>query len=143
MNNWIAWKQEKNYQKLFWAATVSGIGNRFTQVATLALLYQATGSSSVIGIFFAIRFIPFLLVAPIGGMLADRFSKMKLLITIDLIRVPFAIAPIFVQGSEHIWIIFSSAFCLALGEALYSPTRMASIPAMVKQDKLLYVNAIE
>ncbi|PAV30449.1 MFS transporter [Virgibacillus profundi] len=143
MNNWKAWKMEKNYQNLFWAGTVSGIGYRFTQVATLTLLYQITGSGFAIGILFAIRMAPFLLLAPIGGKLADRFSKKKLLITIDLIRIPFAISPIFVQGPEHLWIVFISAFCLAAGEALYAPARMASIPRVVKQDRLLYVNAIE
>ncbi|QDP41555.1 MFS transporter [Radiobacillus deserti] len=143
MNNWKAWKQEKSYQKLFWAGTASGIGNRFAQVATLTLLYQLTGSGSAIGLYFAIRLIPFLVMAPLGGMLADRFSKKKLLITMDVIRAPFALAPIFVHDSEQLWIIFMSVFCLALGEALYAPIRMASIPAMVKQDRLLYVNAIE
>ena len=143
MNNWKAWKLEKNYQKLFWAGTVSGIGNRFTQVAILTLLYQITGSGFAIGLLFAIRMAPFLLLAPIGGKLADRFSKKNLLITIDLIRVPFAISPIFVQGPEHLWIVFISAFCIAAGEALYAPARIASIPAIVKQDRLLYINAIE
>lgn len=143
MNNWKTWKQEKSYQKLFWAGTVSGIGNRFSQVAILALLYQLTGSGFAIGLYFAIRMAPFLLLAPIGGMIADRFSKKRLLLTVDLVRIPFAISPIFVQGPEHLWIIFVSSFCLAAGEALHAPTRMATIPAIVKQERLLYVNAIE
>ncbi len=143
MNNWIAWKQEQNYQKLFWSGTVSGIGNRFTQVATLTLIYQITGSGFLIGILFAIRMLPFLILAPIGGILADRFPKRKVLIMVDVIRMPFAIAPIFVHGPEDLWILFTSAFILATGEALYAPARMASIPETVKQDNLLYINAIE
>ena len=75
VNNWMAWKQEQNYQKLFWSSTVSGIGNRFTQVATLTLIYQITESGFLIGILFAIRMLPFLFLAPIGGILADRFPK--------------------------------------------------------------------
>lgn len=86
---------------------------------------------------------PFLLAAPIGGMLADLFPKKNLLITIDLLRVPFALSPLLVQGQEHLWIIYTGAFFLAAGDAFYSPVRMASIPALVKQDRLLYVNAIE
>jgi len=143
MNNWIAWKQEQNYQKLFWSGTVSGIGDRFTQVATLTLIYQITSSGFLIGILFAIRMLPFLFLAPIGGMLADRFSKRKVLIVVDVIRMPFAISPIFVSGSEDLWILFTSAFILATGEALYAPARMASIPESVKQENLLFINAIE
>ncbi|WP_188455934.1 MFS transporter [Virgibacillus oceani] len=143
MTNWTVWKQEKNYQKLFFSGIVNGIGNRFTQVAILTLLYQITGSGVAIGLLFAIRMAPFLLLAPVGGMLADRFSKKKILITIDLLRVPFALSPVLVQGPEHLWIVYVGAFCLAAGEALYVPTRMSSIPALVKNDRLLYVNAIE
>lgn len=143
MSNWNVWKKEKHYQKLFWAGTINGIGNRISQVAVLTLLYEITGAGVAIGLLFAIRMAPFLLLAPIGGILADKFSKKKLLITLDLLRIPFAVSPIFVQGPEELWIVFVSAFCLSTGEALYSPTRMAAIPALVKQDKLLYINAIE
>lgn len=143
MSNLTVWKQEKNYQRLFWAGATNGIGDRFAQVAILALLYQITGSGLAIGILFTVRMMPFLLFAPIGGILADRFSKKTLLITTDLIRIPFALSLLLVPGHEQLWIIYVSSFILAAGEALYSPTRMSTIPALVKQDRLLYVNAIE
>lgn len=44
MSNWNVWKKEKHYQKLFWAGTINGIGNRISQVAVLTLLYQITGA---------------------------------------------------------------------------------------------------
>ncbi|WP_394140975.1 MFS transporter [Cytobacillus oceanisediminis] len=143
MTNWIIWKKEKNYQMLFWAGVINGVGNRFTQVALLALLYQVTGSGVAIGLLFAIRMAPFLFLAPIGGMLADHFSKKAILITIDLLRVPAVLALLFVREPEHLWIVYSGSFIIAMGEAIYSPTRMSSIPALVKPDRLLYVNAIE
>lgn len=143
MQNWLVWKKEKHYRKLFWSGTINGIGNRFSQVAVLTLLYQISGNGIAIGLYFAIRMVPFLLLAPVGGMLADKFSKKKLLISLDLLRIPFAISPVFVHGPEDLWIVFVSACCIATGEALYAPTRMATIPSLVKQDKLLYINAIE
>lgn len=143
MTNWAVWKQEINYQKLFWAGAINGIGNRFTQVAILTLLYQITGSGSAIAFLFVVRMAPFLLVAPIGGLLADRFSKKKLLIMVDLVRIPIALSPLLVQSQDQLWIVYVSAFFLSTGEALYSPARMSTIPALVKQDRLLYVNAIE
>ena len=143
MTNWTVWKKEKHYQKLFWSGAINGIGNRFSQVAILTLLYQITGAGMAIGFYFAIRMAPFLLLAPIGGLLADRFSKKRLLIKLDLLRIPFALSPIFVQGPSDLWIVYISTFCLSIGEALYAPTRMATIPSLVKQDKLLYINAIE
>jgi hypothetical protein len=37
-------KEESHYRKLFFAGTINGIGDRFSQVAMLALLLRLTGS---------------------------------------------------------------------------------------------------
>lgn len=138
-----AWKLEKNYQRLFLAGTINGIGNRFSQVAIFTLLYQLTGSGMAIGLVLAIRMLPFLFFAPAGGVLADKFSKKHILITIDLLRIPLVLTLVFVQGESDVWIIYTIAFLLACGEALYSPVRTSVIPAMVKRDRLIDVNALE
>jgi MFS family permease len=143
VSNWTVWKREKDYQKLFWSGTINGLGNRFSQVAIFTLLYQMTGSGMAIGIVLAIRMVPFLLFGPIGGMLADRFSKKKILITLDVLRIPFVLVLLTVEGSDDLWLVYVSAFFLAVGEAIYVPTRMSSIPAIVKQDRLVHINAIE
>nr|MBA5588403.1 MFS transporter [Anaerobacillus isosaccharinicus]QOY38166.1 MFS transporter [Anaerobacillus isosaccharinicus] len=138
-----SWRQEKNYQSLFWAGIVNGIGNRFSQVAIFALLYQLTGSGMAIGLVLAIRMLPFLLLAPLGGVLADRFSRYKLLVLIDLIRIPLVLSPLLVRETSDLWIIYVSTFLLASGEAIYAPTRMSAIPALVKQERLIDVNSLE
>ncbi|MDT8861294.1 MFS transporter [Alkalihalobacillus sp. MEB130] len=137
------WRQETNYQSLFWAGIISGIGNRISQVVVLALLYQLTGSGMAIGMVLAIRMLPFLLLAPLGGILADRFSRKKLLIIIDLVRIPMVLSLLLVQEQSDLWIIYVSTFLLASGEALYAPTRMSSIPVLVKQERLIDVNSME
>ncbi|TQS71029.1 MFS transporter [Ornithinibacillus gellani] len=143
MTNWTVWKSEKNYRQLFWSGAINGIGNRFNQVAMLALLYSITGSGLSIGIYFAIRLIPFLIFAPLGGMLADRFPKKHILIWLDMARIPLACIPLFVHDANGIWLLYIGLFSLAICEAIYAPTRMSVIPALVKSDKILYVNALE
>ncbi|RXI96643.1 MFS transporter [Anaerobacillus alkaliphilus] len=143
MSIYTAWKREQNYQKLFGAGLINGIGARFSQVAIFTLLFQLTGSAISIGMVLAIRMLPFLFFAPIGGMLADKFSKKHLLISIDLIRIPLILCLLLVQGPSDLWIVYFLTFLLATGEAIYSPTRMSSIPDLVKPDRLLFVNALE
>ncbi|TFB22770.1 MFS transporter [Filobacillus milosensis] len=143
MKNWHIWLQEKEYQKLFWSGVVNGVGNRFTQVALLALIYQMTESGFAIGLLFLIRLLPFLIMAPIGGRLADRLSKKYILVTIELVRIPIVLTLLFVDSPNQLWLIYLSSFGLALGEAVYAPTRKATIPSLVKNDRLLHVNAIE
>ncbi|MBR7554233.1 MFS transporter [Allobacillus sp. GCM10007491] len=143
MKNWRVWKMEKNYQLLFFSNLFNGMGNRFTQVALLALIYQYTQSGFALGLLFFVRLIPFLIMAPIGGMLADRFSKRSILLFVETIRVPIVLTLLFAESAEQLWIVYVSSFGLALGEAIYAPTRKATIPALVQQGHLVHINSIE
>ncbi|WP_410771068.1 MFS transporter [Fontibacillus sp. BL9] len=143
MNHWSLLKQEKNYARLFAASIVNGMGDRFSQVAVLGLLLSLSGSGLAVGITFAIRLLPFLIFGPLGGMLADRFSKKRIMIATDLVRAAFALSPLLVRDAGDVWIIYVSSFLMAAGEALYSPARMSLIPNLVRKENLLHVNSLE
>jgi MFS family permease len=136
-------RQEKNYLRLFLAGIVNGIGDRFSQVALLALLLELTGSGFAVGIALAIRVVPFLLFGPLGGFLADRFSRKKILIITDLSRIAFAISFVFVNNESDIWIVYLSTFVLAAGEAIYAPARKSFIPLLVKKENIIKINSLE
>ncbi|MGE8203479.1 MFS transporter [Heyndrickxia sp. NPDC080065] len=136
-------KENKQYKKLFLAGMINGMGDRFSQVAVLAMLLQITGSGFAVGITMALRLLPFLIFAPIGGRLADRFSRKGILVTTDLARILFALSFLLVNSKEDIWIVYVSSFVLAVGEAIYAPTRKASIPRLVQKKHLLKVNSLE
>ncbi|MFY4773645.1 hypothetical protein [Metabacillus sp. RGM 3146] len=108
-------KEEKDYRKLFLSGVVNGIGDRFSQVAMLALLLKITGSGMTVGLAMAIRLVPFLFFGPVGGYLADRLPKRTIMVVTDMIRIFFAISFIFVKSSSDVWIIYASSFMLALG----------------------------
>ncbi|MGZ7440014.1 MFS transporter [Paenibacillus sp. TH7-28] len=135
--------EEKQYARLFTAGIVNGIGDRFSQVAVLGLLLSLTGSGLAVGITFAIRLIPYLLFGPLGGMLADRFSKKSIMIFTDIARFFFALTPLLVRHADDVWIIYVSSFVLSAGEALYAPARMSVIPRLVRRENLLAVNSLE
>lgn len=136
-------QQEKEYRKLFAAGVLNGIGDRFSQVAVLALLLQITGSGYAVGLTLAIRVIPFLLFAPIGGWLSDKISKKKILVYTDLIRIFFALSFLFAGSEETIWIIYAGTFMLGAGEAIYAPTRKSFIPQIVSRENLIKANSLE
>jgi len=136
-------KQEKQYRRLFLAGVVNGIGDRFSSVAVLAMLLHITGSGMAVGITLAIRLIPSLFFGPIGGWLADRFSRKAILVITDLIRIAFALSLLMVNSKEDLWIVYVSSFILAAGEAIYAPARKSSIPQLVKKEQLVKVNSLE
>ncbi|MFC4801493.1 MFS transporter [Neobacillus sp. GCM10023253] len=136
-------KKEKQYRRLFLAGVVNGIGDRFSSVAVLALAIQLTGSGFAVAMTLAIRLLPFVIFAPIGGRLADRFSRKTILVATDLIRIVFALSFLLVHGKEDLWIVYVSTFMLAVGEAVYAPARKSAIPLLVNKEHLLKINSLE
>lgn len=136
-------QQEKHYLRLFGAGIVNGIGDRFSQVALLSKLLELTGSGWAVGAVLAIRVFPFLLFGPLGGKLADQFSRKNILIITDLSRIIFAISLAFANSADDIWLIYMSTFMLAAGESIYAPARKSWIPLLVKKDHIIKINSLE
>ncbi|MGX6445701.1 MFS transporter [Neobacillus sp. K501] len=134
---------DKQYQKLFLAGIVNGIGDRFSSVAVFAMLLKVTGSGFAVGLTLAIRLIPYLIFGPLGGWLADRFSRKVILVTTDLVRIVFALSFLLVDSKEDLWIVYVSSFILAAGEAIYAPTRKSAIPLLVNKEHFVKVNSLE
>lgn len=139
----ILGRKENQYRKLFLSGVVNGIGDRFSSVAVLAMLLQVTGSGFAVGMTLAIRLIPYIFFGPIGGWLANRFSRKVILVSTDLIRIVFALSFLLVQSKEDLWIVYVSSFILAAGEAIYAPARKSAIPLLVNKEQLVKVNSLE
>lgn len=136
-------KRSKGYSRLFAAGLINGIGDRFSSVAMLALVLQVTGSGMAVGISLGVRVLPYLFLAPLGGILAGRMSRRALMIAVDLIRVPVALSFLWVDGENKLWLLYAGSFILAAGEALYSPVRKSSIPLLVDSGSLHRINSLE
>ncbi|GAA0323915.1 MFS transporter [Oceanobacillus sp. FSL W7-1281] len=136
-------KKEPNYQIIFWSSVLNGIGGRFAQVGSFALLYLLTESGIALGIFMALLVLPTILFAPISGYLADRFHQAKLLFWTDLLRAPFALLPILGAMTEQLWLLYLSTFIIASGQAVYRPVRFSLIPDIVEKKNLVSVNGLE
>lgn len=136
-------KEQKGYSRLFTAGLINGIGDRFTGIAVLALVLQLTGSGMAVGISLAMRLLPYLILAPIGGILGSKLPRKSIMVATDLLRVPVALAFLWVDGADKLWVLYTASFLLAAGEAIYSPVRKSSIPLLVSKEALLTVNGLE
>lgn len=109
----------------------------------LSLILSTTGSGVAIGLALGLRVLPFLLLAPAGGMLTMRFSRRKIMLLTNLIRVPLALSYLLVNSADDMWILYTASTLLACGEALYAPVRKSGIPLLVQPEHLLKINGLE
>ena len=136
-------KKEPAYRKLAAANFVSGIGDWFSSVAILSLLLQLTGSGMAVGITLAARTLPFLVMGPVGGILADRRNKKAILIVSDFSRIVLALSLLLVDSPDEVWIAYVATVGLVVFSALSLPARQSLIPRIVRDENLQAANAFD
>ncbi len=137
------WKKEPAYRKLAAANFVSGIGDWFSSVAILSLLLQLTGSGMAVGLTLAARTLPFLIMGPVGGWLADRGNKKTILMVSDFSRIALASSLLLANSPDRIWIAYAATIGLVIFSALSLPARQSLIPRVVSAENLPAANAFD
>ena len=130
--------------RLYWSGMfVSNIGTWVQRVAQDWLVLTLSGNSPVaVGVTTALQFLPALLLSPVGGLLADRFDKRRLLMfTQSWMAVSSlilgALAVTGVATTMHVYVL---AFVFGIGTALDAPARQSFVSEMVGSERL--TNAI-
>jgi MFS family permease len=129
----------RNYRIYYAGGVVSNIGTWMQRIAQDWLVLQLSGNSGVaLGITTGLQFLPMLLFGPWGGMLADRYSKRKLLILTQAFMglVALALAVLDLTDVVEVWHVYVLALMLGLGTAVDNPTRQSFVIEMVGQDDL-------
>lgn len=118
---------------------VSNVGTWMQQIAQLWLvLVVLDGGAQATGLTMGLQFVPFLLVAPFGGLLADRLPKRQLLMFTNafLGSVGLAMGLLTLTGVAEIWHVYVLAFVLGAAKALDNPARQAFVSELVGKDDL-------
>ncbi|HET8755536.1 MAG TPA: MFS transporter, partial [Solirubrobacteraceae bacterium] len=80
--------------------------------------------------------------APLAGMVADRLDRRRLMVSVDLARIPVALAFLLATRPETLWIAFVAVLVLAAGAAFFEPTSSAALPNLVEPDELPAANVL-
>ena len=134
--------KHRNFQLFFSGQLLSLIGTWMQNVAQSWLVYRLTGSSLLLGTVGFAGQIPMLLLAPIGGAVADRHSRHRIIIATQTSSMVLALllAALTLKGHVQVWQIVTLAVLLGVVNAFDIPARQAFIVQMVGKQDLL--NAI-
>jgi MFS family permease len=75
------------FRRLLGGLAVSQIGDWLYNLALVTLVYSRTHSALWVGVTTAARVVPIAALGPLGGAIADRFDRRRLMIACDLIRL--------------------------------------------------------
>jgi MFS family permease len=134
--------RHRNYQYFFIGQLLSLIGTWMQSVAQAWLVYRLTGSTVLLGLISFSGQIPVFLLAPIGGAIADKYNRQRILqITQTTAMVLASILTVLtLTETIEVWHIFVLAALLGLANAFDIPTRQAFIVDIVRREDL--TNAI-
>lgn len=118
------------------AATISGIGDGVLLVALPLLLASIDPSPFRIGLVEATLTLPWLLVAPFSGVLADRMSRRTLMIISDLFRASvLVVLALLVLADQHNFVIIAAlGFAVAVGETAFDAAAAGMVTSLVGKD---------
>lgn len=125
--------RHRNYRLFFFGQSISLIGTWMQRVAVGWLVYRLTGSEALLGLEAFLTMFPSLFMSPIGGVLADRYDRRRLLYFTQILSAVQALllAIIVLSGFASVWqVIVLSAF-LGLVHSMDIPIRQSMIVQVV------------
>ena len=134
--------KHKNFRLFFSGQFISLTGTWMQSVAQSWLVYRLTGSVVLLGLIGFASQIPVFLLAPIGGAIADRYDRRRILIITQTAAMIFAFSLAILTLTENIqvWHLFVIAALFGIANAFDIPTRQAFAVDMVGKEDL--INAI-
>jgi MFS family permease len=130
----------RNYRLWLSGAIVSNIGTWMQRVAQdwLVLTILTHHSAQAVGITTGLQFLPMLLLAPYGGLIADRLPKRLLLMATQLTMglLALSLGLLVVTGVAQLWMVFGFALLLGVATALDNPARQIFVSEMVPREHL-------
>jgi MFS family permease len=130
------------FRRLLASLAVSQAGDWLYNLALLAFVYERTHSSAWLGITTAARVLPIVVCGPLGGVLADRYDRRRLMLASDGIRVVLmlALALAAAAGLPVLLAPIIAALATAASSA-YVPSVAATTPRLVDDADLPAANA--
>ncbi len=130
--------RHRNFSLFWWGQLISLIGTWMQSIGQAWLVLQLTHSALLLGVTGALQFLPVLLFAMFGGVLADKLPKRRvLLFTQSFAMVQATVLWLLVfTGSVQLWHVMVLATLLGTTNALDMPTRQAFVAEMVGREDL-------
>lgn len=134
--------QHRNFQLFFAGQLISLIGTWMDTVAEAWLVYRLTGSSLLLGTVAFAGQIPVFLLAPVGGMVADRWNRRSIVVATQTASMILAgiLAALTLSGRVKVWEVVALASLMGVVNAFDIPARQAFLVEMVGREDLM--NAI-
>ncbi len=128
----------RDYRLLWMGQSVSMIGTQMQRAALLWHLYTLTHNPALMGAIGLARMIPLVSLALVGGVVADRGDRRRLMLTCQtaLAALSTLLGICTLAGRDSAWLIYAVAALTAAVIAFDNPARQSLLPTLVPRERL-------
>ncbi len=125
---------QKQYIKLLVADLISRFGDSLDAIAYSWLMYEITGSESLMAVIIGLNYIPTVLLQPFAGTLVDRINKRFIMVVTDVLRfvIVALLVVLYINGALTSLIIGILTLCTSTIEAFRIPAGSAIMPLLLE-----------
>ncbi len=121
---------------------ISYFGAWFSNVAIYTLLLEMNVSAQIVAFVAMLHFLAGVIQAPISGVIIDRMSPKKLMLSLISIEVIATFCLIFITELSDLWLLYILIFLKMAAASFYFTTEMSLLPKILDGDKLQKANEI-
>lgn len=131
-------RRRREFRMLIAGQVTSDLGSMVTFVALPYQCFQITHSSLAVGLLGAAEFVPIMLLALLGGAMADAFDRRRLMQIAEVASLVVAAGLVVnaLLAEPHVWVLFVAAALMAAATAIRRPPMDSLIPRLVERDEL-------
>jgi DHA3 family macrolide efflux protein-like MFS transporter len=138
----------KNFVLLWQGQAVNRLGLQAFSVAMVFWIKHATGSATLMGMMLMLSTLPAVLLSPLGGALADRYSRRRIMVFTDLLSglAVLTLVGVYLMAPQStnlilIW-LFVVSLITSVMSAFFMPAISAAVPDLVPSDKVAAANSL-
>jgi MFS family permease len=128
----------RSFSLFYTGQALSFVGDGLRIIAIPLLVYHLTGSALAIGVTYALELGPFALFGLLGGSLADRIDRRRLMIVCDFIR--FFVLALFAAGYAfgflNLWLLYSGIVAISISAAIFLGGQSSTIPYLLGKERV-------
>src|SRR5438477_7110852 len=135
-------RSNRGFRFLWFGQVVSQMGDWFDTIAVYTIALTLTGSTRSVALIMVARFLPSVVMGPLSGVVADRFSRRTVMIASDIVRAVVVLGFLFVRRPDQMWLVYVLTVLQLAFSTFFEPAKTAAIPSIVSDRELVPANAI-
>ncbi len=137
--------RHRDFKHLWLGQAISQLGDSLYFLVFLFMVKRLGGSDAMVGIVGALQALPYVVVGPFAGMLADRLDRRLIMVMSDVLSTAilgFLAVLLFFDSTPHVAWVMVSGFLLSCVNSVFVPAKSAALPRLLPAEDLQEANAL-